>query len=212
MAVPIYDQVTSPEQNLLNLLAVQASANPVLGQEAFAVLVTKAVLNLFSASNTGIAESGSYLTKADNLSGISNPLQALANIGGMARSSFVDGLAGINDGIVVKKLDGTSVARTLVAGSGIVVTEGKGNAGDPTISVSARLSQLDSTLLQDLWGFVYRSGNVNGMSLLSASLGNAPLKIAAGSKFEVILNTQCVFLAPMDVDGELIIDGVIHSV
>lgn len=210
MSLPTYNQVTSPEQNLLDLLAAQSSPNPPIGQEAFAVLAAKAILNLFAAASGGVT--GEYLTKANSLSDVANPTQALANIGGMPRSAFVEALAALAGGIVVKRADGTAAVRTLVSGDGLSVANGDGNAGNPTVSVSPRLAQVNAASLQDLWGFVYRDFQVRGMSLIGASFGCAPLTIASGDKFEVFANTQCPFAAPINVDGELVIDGILYSV
>lgn len=210
MPIPVYNQITSPEQNLLELLAAQATPNPPIGQEAFAVLATKAILNLFSqeSGNTG----AEFLQKANNLSDVANPLQALANIGGMQRSVFLEALAALSGGIVVKRNDGTAAVRTLEAGAGLSVTNGNGDGGNPSVGLDTRMAQVNAATLQELWGFVYRDGVVTGMSLLGANFGAVPLAIAAGERYEVLANTQIPFAATIDIDGELVIDGVLYSV
>jgi hypothetical protein len=210
MAIPVYNQVTSPEQNLLELLAAQVTPNPPIGQEAFAVLATKAILNLFAAetANTG----SDFLQKANNLSDVANPLQALANIGGMQRSVFLESLAALSGGILVKRNDGTAAVRTLEVGAGLTVANPNGDAGNPTVGLGNRLAQVNAATLQDLWGFVYRDGVVMGMSLLAANFGAVPLAIAAGERYEVLANTQSPFSSPIDIDGELVVDGVLYSV
>ena len=210
MALPVYNQVTSPEQNLLELLAAQATPNPPIGQEAFAVLATKAILNLFAAENANTG--GEYLQKTNNLSDVADPLQALANIGGMQRSVFLESLAALVGGIVVKRNDGTAAVRTLEAGAGLSVTNGNGDGGNPSVGLDTRLAQVNAANLQELWGLVYRDGIVQGMSLMSVNFGAVPLAIAAGERYEVLANTQSPFSSPIEVDGELVIDGVLYSV
>lgn len=215
MALPKYNQATSPEQNVLDLLNAQGSPNPPIGQEEFAVLITKAVLNLFAPEGGGLTEAiadGRYLRKALNLSDVNNPEQALSNIGGMPRNEFLLALSSLTAGFIVKRLDGSSASRQLVGGSGIGITNSDGDAGNPVISVGERLSQVNSALLQELWGFVYRNGQVGGESLVGASFGAAPINIAEGLSFEVIENTQCPYAETINVDGDLIIDGLLYSV
>ena len=216
MALPQYNQFSSPEQNVLDLLASQDGPNPPLGQEEFRVLITKAVLNLFQPAGGSLTETTAdarYLRQSNNLSDVQNPLQALANIGGMPRNDFLTTLASLAAGIVVRLSNGTAVAREIgVLGDGLTVVNGDGQAGNPAISLSSRLQQVDGASLQDLWGFVYRAGQVSGMSLVGASFGGAPITIADGDSFEVIANTQCPFSTPINVDGELVVDGILYGV
>lgn len=211
MDIPVYNQVTSPEQNLLELLAAQAVPNPPIGQEAFAVLVTKAVLNLFATASSGPV-AGDFLAKVNNLSDVQNKPQALANIGGMPRSVFLESLVAISNGLMVKRSDGTTIGRTLEAGAGLTIANPAGDAGNPLIAVSPRLAQVNAASLQELWGFVYRSGQVSGMSLLAANFGAVPLVVSAGKRYEVLPNTQSPFAHTIEVDGELVVDGVLYSV
>lgn len=210
MAVPIYNQVTSPEQNLLELLAAQATPNPPIGQEAFAVLATKAILNLFSEQNGNTGEG--FLQKANNLSDVTDPVQALANIGGMQRTVFLESLAALAGGILVKRNDGTAAVRTLQVSTGLTVTNGNGDAGNPTVGLGVRLAQVNAAAMQELWGFVYRDGMMKGMSLVGTNFGAVPLAISTGGKFEVLANTQSPFSVPIEVDGELVVDGILYSV
>jgi len=210
MALPVYNQVTSPEQNLLELLAAQQVPNPPIGQEAFAVLATKAILNLFAEQNGNTGEE--FLQKANNLSDVADPLQALANIGGLQRTVFLESLSALAGGILVKRSDGTSAVRTLGVSAGLTVANANGDAGNPSVGLGTRLAQVNAAVMQELWGFVYRDGIVKGMSLLGSNFGAVPLAIPAGGRFEVFANTQSPFSFPIEVDGELVVDGVLYSV
>lgn len=149
--IPEYSQYTTAEDNLLKLLAIQATPNPPIGQEDFKVLAAKAILNLFAAAGGTLTEAqanGLYAKLASNLADLPNKEQALANIGGAPNTPFLQSLASLAGGIVVKRNDGTAVVRTLVStGSGVIITEAAGNSGNPTITLDAKLQQVASALL-----------------------------------------------------------------
>ena len=194
MALPIYNQFSSAEQNVLQLLAAQAGPNPPIGQEAFAVLITKAVLNIFQPAGGTLTEATAdvrYLRRANSLSDVPNPQQALANIGGMPRSEFLTELVGVGGGYLVKRGDGSAASRVLQAGAGITVANGDGDSGDTVISLDSPVVPVDLT---------------------SATYGAIPLKVDFGIRFTVLENTQAAFAFPIEVDGELVIEGVLYSV
>lgn len=194
MALPIYNQFTSAEQNVLDLLAAQAGPNPPIGQEAFTVLITKAVLNIFQPAGGSLTEATAdtrYLRLANSLSDIPNKPQALANIGGMPRSEFLNELVALGGGYVVRRGDGRAASRVLQAGAGITVVNGNGDGGNTVISLTNPVAPVDLT---------------------SATYGGVPLQVDSGTTFTVLENTQAPFAHQINVDGELVVEGVLYSV
>lgn len=179
------------------------------------------------------------LKAANNLTDLNDGAQALANIGGVERTPFLLSLLALTTGFVVNKADGTAVARTITAsGGGVSVTNGDGNAANPTISLSTPLQGVDSAgsgvLAKRADGsMANRTIGVSGVGLtvvdgdgvggnptleLSAGLqalsggGGAvdkstPRLLVFGDSYTVAANKQVLFSLPIEVDGDMVIDG-----
>lgn len=212
----LYNQFTTPEQNLIDLLRKQGGPNPLIGQEAFAVLATKAILNVSQPSGGSLTETqgdARYLRQSQNFSDVPNKPQALANIGGLAATPFLLALAAIGAGIVVKKGDGTATARTLAtSGSGLSIANPSGDAGNPTFSLATLLQQISALTLLDGQGIIRNGVNLAAVSLRDSSIGGVPTYVPAGRTYSVIAETQCPFTFTIDVDGQMNIDGLLYSV
>jgi len=152
------------------------------------------VLNIFQPAGGSLTEATAderYLGKANSLSDIPNPQQALANIGGMPRTDFLTGLVGLGGGYVVRRGDGSAASRVLQAGAGITVVNGDGDSGNTIIGLDSPVVPVDLT---------------------SATYGAVPLEVDFGIRFTVLENTQAPFAFPIEVDGELVVEGVLYSV
>jgi hypothetical protein len=162
MAIPIYDQFTTAEQNLIDLLVVQAGVNPPIGREDFAVLAVKAILNLYAPASGSITldlANSLYLKIALNLSDVPNKLQALANLGGVsvgdANASFLKIANNLSD--VPNKPQALINLGAMAAGTGLTVTEGNNS-----------YAQLVNNL-SDLPDKPTALANLGGLSVVAAS-------------------------------------------
>lgn len=114
-----------------------------LGGTVTSVNVVTTATSGITVTSTGTGADGAVETAGTFTIALSGELQNFANIGDAA------------DGPVVRLDNGTYVARVLQGTAPVIVTNGDGQAGDPTISVNAELVSLST---QADVGFVYRTG------------------------------------------------------
>lgn len=214
MALPKYSQYDTPESNILALLAAQAGPNPPIGQEAFAVLAAKALLNIFASVGFTQADADKLYAKlVKNLADLPDKEQALANIGGAKNTPFLQGLSTLENGIVVKTPTGAA-ARQIEVSSAMDIANSDGQSGNPKLSLVNALEQAAVAVgsMGDDYAWVKRGGAIVGVSLRDNSFGAVPLSIAVGRAYIVLANTQAVFAHQIVIDGQLEIEGCLSGV
>lgn len=113
-----------------------------------------------SANSALSVTNGTVTTNGTITLTVSGELLSLSNINPLA------------EGPVVRQADGSYVARELVAGNGIVITNGDGLAGNPEVAVSADLYAIDTLTTA---GFVFRAGDASFATKTFAASGDITL-------------------------------------
>jgi hypothetical protein len=143
---------------------------------------------LFAAKGAAGAGTGDMLA-ANNLSDVANVATARANLGAQAADNTLTALAGLDTtaGLVVQTGTDTFTKRALTAGTGVVVTDGTGASGNPTVAVDLA-SQAEA-----------QAGTNNTKAMTPLRVYDAIAKFAFGYKNAEVFTASGNFVTPAGV-------------